>query len=207
MTITATGCDPTYTHDQVYSTLNSNLTTIATQTVIATAAVTFPGSIGTSTYAGGAVASVTGGVTVTTNNDKTGYSLTGNDSMVVNSGTVVSYTSPNPTLTLASSAANQNGYYVGCLLRIVSGPGAGQSRVIIAQTGQVVNPDSAFKTVPTSSSTYAIYANRSGGVDSFGNSDVSATGNPLGNSPVFPALDANGNVHVSATAMRPAGTL
>lgn len=68
-----------------------DLQTIKTQAVTAAAGVTFPTSIGTSTYAGGAVASVTGnvggnvvgsvasvtaGVTVTTNNDKTGYSLT-----------------------------------------------------------------------------------------------------------------------------------
>jgi hypothetical protein len=37
-------------------------------------AATFPSTV--SSYAGGAVASVTAGVTVTTNNDKTGYSLT-----------------------------------------------------------------------------------------------------------------------------------
>ena len=37
-------------------------------------AATFPATV--SSYAGGAVASVTAGVTVTTNNDKTGYSLT-----------------------------------------------------------------------------------------------------------------------------------
>jgi hypothetical protein len=66
--------------------ISANVTQIDGQTATAAAPVTFPASIGTSTYAGGAVASVTGnvggsvasvtaGVTVTTNNDKTGYSL------------------------------------------------------------------------------------------------------------------------------------
>ena len=60
-----------------------DLQTIKTQTVTAAAGVTFPTSIGTSTFAGGAVASVAGAVasvtapvTVGTNNDKGGYSLT-----------------------------------------------------------------------------------------------------------------------------------
>lgn len=61
----------------------ADIQTIKTQSVTAAAGVTFPASIGTSTYAGGAVASVTGAVgsvtapvTVGTNNDKTGYSGT-----------------------------------------------------------------------------------------------------------------------------------
>lgn len=50
------------------NTLATNLGTLASHD---------PGTtIGTSTYAGGPVASVTAGVTVTTNNDKTGYTLT-----------------------------------------------------------------------------------------------------------------------------------
>jgi hypothetical protein len=55
--------------------VTANTDQLAGQTVIAAASVTFPSSVGTSTFAGGAVASVTAGVTVTTNNDKTGYTV------------------------------------------------------------------------------------------------------------------------------------
>jgi hypothetical protein len=53
----------------------SDLQTIKTQAVTAAAPVTFPAAIGTSTYAGGAVASVTAPVTAGTVTDKAGYSL------------------------------------------------------------------------------------------------------------------------------------
>jgi hypothetical protein len=56
-------------------TISANMTEIAGQTVAAAGTVTFPASVGTSTYAGGAVASVAAPVTVGTNSDKTGYSL------------------------------------------------------------------------------------------------------------------------------------
>lgn len=59
----------------VPATQKVDVETIKTRAVTCASGVTFPASIGTSTYAGGAVASVTAGVTVTTNNDKTGYSL------------------------------------------------------------------------------------------------------------------------------------
>jgi hypothetical protein len=58
-------------------TVSANMTEIAGQTVAAAGTVTFPASVGTSTYAGGAVASVTAPVTVGANDDKTGYSLSG----------------------------------------------------------------------------------------------------------------------------------
>ncbi|AMV27368.1 hypothetical protein VT84_23415 [Gemmata sp. SH-PL17] len=52
------------------------------------------GTTAPSTYAGGAVASVTAGVTVATNNDKTGYSLAANQHVIVDSGTVTTVTNP-----------------------------------------------------------------------------------------------------------------
>ncbi|AMV26117.1 hypothetical protein VT84_17090 [Gemmata sp. SH-PL17] len=52
------------------------------------------GTTALSTYAGGAVASVTAGVTVATNNDKTGYSLAANQHVIVDSGTVTTVTNP-----------------------------------------------------------------------------------------------------------------
>jgi hypothetical protein len=69
-------------------TVSANMTEIAGQTVTATGPVTVPSSIGTSTYAGGAVASVTAPVTVGSNSDKTGYSLgsAGLDAVPLESG-------------------------------------------------------------------------------------------------------------------------
>lgn len=65
-----------------------DLQTIKAQAVTAAAGVTFPASIGTSTYAGGAVASVNAPVTVGANNDKAGYALSGAglDSIVIETG-------------------------------------------------------------------------------------------------------------------------
>lgn len=58
--------------------LDTNAVEFGGQEVTAAAPVTVPASIGTSTYAGGAVASVTAAVTVGTNSDKTGYTLADN---------------------------------------------------------------------------------------------------------------------------------
>lgn len=61
-------------YDPTQAQLPANTTQLAGQTVTAAAGVTFPSSV--SSFSGGAVASVTAAVTVGTNNDKTGYSLT-----------------------------------------------------------------------------------------------------------------------------------
>ncbi len=59
---------------------NVNVATIGgmTLTVPGSGTISIPNVLGTSTYAGGAVASVTAPVTVGTNNDKSGYGISGN---------------------------------------------------------------------------------------------------------------------------------
>lgn len=84
----------------------ADIQTIKTQTVTAAAGVTFPATI--SSFAGGAVASVTAGVTVATNNDKTGYSLT--------AGTGLGNQTANITGSLSGSVASVTGDVGGKVL-------------------------------------------------------------------------------------------
>jgi hypothetical protein len=81
-----------------------------------------------STYAGGAVASVTGGVTVSTNNDKTGYSLAADQA--VNATKWAGQTIPTPAITgepvvtLASAQAAYAPAKAGDKMDIVDAPSA-----------------------------------------------------------------------------------
>jgi hypothetical protein len=111
--------------------LTANLIQInGNNTVASGTTVTFPATV--SSYAGGAVASVTAGVTVTTNNDKTGYSLIqtfpGNFSaMLIDAG----------GNTTAKLSGNQT-FYVGGVTGNVTANLAGNQTVFIGGvTGNV----------------------------------------------------------------------
>lgn len=73
-------------------------------------------------------------------------------------GTVASTT--GTTTTLDAGAVATNDYHKGDLLRIVSGTGAGQSRVITAYTSGRVATHAAWVTNPTASSRYVIEPGR-----------------------------------------------
>ena len=104
-------------------------------------------------------------VTVGTNNDKTGYSLSGTDSSISNSGTAQAGSSAN--ITLAAGASATDSLYVGEVVRITSGTGAGQARVITAYNGttKVATVDRAWITAPNSSSVYSVVSTSSPQID------------------------------------------
>ena len=102
----------------------------------------------------GAVGSVTGGVSVTTNNDKTGYRLSGTGVDDIWDEPFSGHTTPatfgfvfqpvrtgtaqggfGQTITLDAGASAVNDFYKGTLLQIVGGTGAGQARVITLYDG------------------------------------------------------------------------
>jgi len=124
--------------------LNLSATTIATSQAVASVS--------------GAVGSVTAGVTVTTNNDKTGYGLTALESASLHSGTAQAGASS--TITLAAGASSTDGLYVGEAVKVYGGTGAGQARVITAYNGttKVATVDRVWAVNPASDSTYAVLA-------------------------------------------------
>jgi hypothetical protein len=97
-----------------------------------------------------------GRVTVITNSDKTGYGLAATDSYINNSGTAQA--GAGSTITLAAGASATNSIYVGQLVKITSGTGAGQSRLITAYVGatKVATVGVAWQTNPDSTSVYQV---------------------------------------------------
>lgn len=122
----------------------------------------------------GSVGSVTAAVTVGTNSDKTGYSLTAVESNVLHSGTAQA--GSGSTITLAAGASATNDLYKGLLVKIVSGSGAGQARGIIGYVGstKVATIDRAWATTPDNSSVYALEAADSVALDPNLNVTISA---------------------------------
>jgi hypothetical protein len=114
----------------------------------------------------GQVSLSSGTVTVGTNNDKTGYSLTTLESANAQSGTAQA--GGASTITLASGASATDSLYVGCVVKIYGGTGAGQARVITAYVGstKVATVDRAWQTNPDNTSTYAVLADVMAKVDS-----------------------------------------
>jgi uncharacterized protein (UPF0333 family) len=96
------------TVDLVAITPSVNVVQIAGQTANAAGAVTFPSSVGTSTFSGGSVASVTNPVTVGTNNDKTGYALTSGEHTQIQTDVQTGLTSQGYTTTRAGNLDNLN---------------------------------------------------------------------------------------------------
>jgi hypothetical protein len=109
----------------------------------------------------------TGQVTVATNNDKTGYtastvsdktgySLAAADSYINASGTATAGTASTITLAVGSSAVTN--FYVGDLVKITSGTGAGQGRMITAYNGgtRVATIAPNWITNPDSTSVYQV---------------------------------------------------
>ena len=111
---------------------------------------------GTSTYAGGAVASVTAGVTVATNSDKTGYGLSALETLVVQNGTAQAGAAS--TITLAAGASATDNLYTGQVVHIYSATGAGQVRVITGYVGatKVATVGRAWITAPDATSVYRV---------------------------------------------------
>lgn len=133
---------------------NLSGTTISTSQV----AASVTGAVGSVT---GAVGSVTSGVTVTTNNDKTGYSLTTTPlsaaSLVSTSGTASAGASATLTLTGASSTDST---YNGQTILLTGGTGAGQARVVSGYVGatKVATVSPAWSTTPDNTSTFVVLA-------------------------------------------------
>lgn len=156
------------------STVNLSGTTISPgQTVSSAGAisgVTFPTNFGVLSISGG------GAVTVGTNNDKAGYSLTqafpsnfaalsidasGNVSLVpsqspvVNTGTATAGAAS--TITLAVGASTTASTYNGLTVALISGTGAGQARTITGYTtGRVATVDRSWTTIPDATTVYAV---------------------------------------------------
>lgn len=104
-------------------------------------------------------------VTVGTNNDKTGYSLSGTDSSISNSGTAQAGSST--TITLSGGASATDSLYVGEIVRITSGTGAGQARIIVGYNGatKIATVDRSWITAPNSSSVYSVVSTSSPQLD------------------------------------------
>lgn len=114
----------------------------------------------------GSVGSVTAGVTVASNNDKTGYALTALESLITHSGTAQA--GGSSSITLAAGASATDGLHVGNLIKVYGGTGAGQTRTISAYIGatKVATVGRAWAITPDSSSTYAVEAIQSPVLDS-----------------------------------------
>lgn len=144
------------------SALAANVTQVAGQTASAAGTVTFPGTIGTSTYAGGAVASVTAGVTVTTNNDKAGYGLsaTGLNSTPLVLGTgAVNDGSSTTTVIDSNTTASAVNSFKGEIVRFTSGADAGLVGVVQSNTtgaNSLLTLITALPSAPASADTYAL---------------------------------------------------
>lgn len=155
----------------VTATVNANVTEIDGQAATASGTVSFPSAIGTSTYSGGAVASVTGnvggnvegnvagsvnsvteGVTVATNDDKTGYSLSSTQDFN-NTG----QTTPLPTTATdpwgvdlpGSYTAGEAGYIVGTNLDTNVGSRSTVATIWDALTGGMTTSGSIGKLLAT----------------------------------------------------------
>ena len=104
----------------------------------------------------GSVGSVTAGVTVTTNNDKTGYGLSSTETSIVRTATAQAGAAGSITLDASASATTQ--IYAGCLVKIVSGTGAGQTRVILTYNGstKVATVDWNWTTTPDNTSVFVV---------------------------------------------------
>lgn len=151
------------------ATMKASVTTAATAATPTAAAVTgavgsVTGNVGGSVV--GSVGSVTAGVTVATNNDKTGYALTALESLITHSGTAQA--GGSNSITLAAGASATDGLHVGNLIKIYGGTGAGQTRTISAYIGatKVATVGRAWAITPDSSSTYAVEAIQSPLLDS-----------------------------------------
>ncbi|MBL8012436.1 MAG: hypothetical protein JNN05_01175 [Candidatus Omnitrophica bacterium] len=107
-----------------------------------------------------------GAVTVGTNNDKTGYSLTALESGVLHNGTAQAGAAG--TITLAAGASATTDLYKGQIVKIYGGTGAGQSRTITAYDGSTKVATVAWNwtTNPDSTSAYAVLATASPSVNS-----------------------------------------
>lgn len=102
-----------------------------------------------------AARTITGG-TVTTNSDKTGYSLTTLESSILHSGTAQA--GAVGSITLAAGASATSDLYKGLVVKIYGGTGAGQARTIMAYDGttKVATPTWNWTTAPDITSTYAV---------------------------------------------------
>jgi len=101
---------------------------------------------------------VTTATNLTTNNDKTGYSLTTLESTVLHSGTAQAGAAGS--ITLAAGASATDSLYVGEVVKIYGGTGAGQVRVITAYNGttKVATVGRNWATNPDNTSLYAVLA-------------------------------------------------
>lgn len=90
--------------------------------------------------------------------DKTGYALTTLESAVLHSGTAQAGAAG--TITLAAGASATNDLYVGQLVKLYGGLGAGQTRTVTAYNGttKVATVDRNWITNPDATSTYAVQA-------------------------------------------------
>jgi hypothetical protein len=90
--------------------------------------------------------------------DKAGFGLSALESLVVHAGTAQAGAAT--TVTLAAGASSTTDYYVGQVVRVYGGTGAGQGRVVTAYNGttKVATVSRAWATNPDNTSTYAVMA-------------------------------------------------
>lgn len=138
-----------------------------------------------STYAGGAVASVTAAVTVGTNNDKTGYSLAADQAVNVTKWSGTTVATPNTAgvpivdtrevvrqntaqatgnsttaIKLDASASATTNFYKYMVIRIISGTGAGEYALCTAYDGstKIATVAPAWPTAPDNTSVFQVVA-------------------------------------------------
>lgn len=137
----------------------------------------------------------TGAVTVGTNNDKTGYSLTQtfpanfsslsiDSSGLINDGSMLRKNTAQAgaatTITLDASASATDNLYRRGIIAIVSGTGAGQTRIITGYVGSTkVATVDTWTTNPDNTSVFAIYATGPSDVSSWRGTQPVALNNNL----------------------------
>lgn len=89
-----------------------------------------------------------------------GVTLRALDSPIIQTGTAQA--GALGSITLASAASTTNHLYNGCVIRIVSGAGAGQTRSIVSYAGstRIATPDHNWVTAPDNTSVYTVAAHR-----------------------------------------------
>lgn len=102
---------------------------------------------------------------LTTNNDKTGYTLTATESLNLTTGTASA--GGASTITLVAPAVATASLYVGAQIKLVGGTGTGQVRTITAYTaGRLATVDWPWIVTPDGTSVYAVLAQEGAALNS-----------------------------------------
>lgn len=159
--------------------VKANATQFASQTITAAAGVTLPTSVASPTnITAGTLTTVTNLTNAPTAGDFTSTmktslnaatpvaSLSAADSPVVQSGTAQA--GAGSAITLAAGASATDDLYKGALVKLTSGTGVGQTRVILSYVGatKVATLSRAWATNPDNTSVYSVLASDRPKIDS-----------------------------------------